>query len=128
MKTPKPVKNFTFARSALEELMGPLREAAGKSRESVERSGVEFLGWWQLKHFLLLPLFGEMIQFDYFFSGALKPPTRFRWFETYLYIYTPYIIHLGGGLNFVVSFHPEPWEYDAKLTFIFCKTGEETTN
>ena len=28
------------------------------------------------KHFLFSPLFGEIIQFDKYFSSGLKPPTR----------------------------------------------------
>ena len=33
-------------------------------------------GWWQLKDFLLfIPIPGEMIQFDQYFSNGLKPPT-----------------------------------------------------
>ena len=31
--------------------------------------------WWQLKDFLFSPLLGEMIQFDWYFSNGLKPPT-----------------------------------------------------
>ena len=35
-----------------------------------------YTGWWQLKYFLFSPrLFGEMIQFDWYFSNGLKPPT-----------------------------------------------------
>ena len=34
--------------------------------------------WWQLKYGLFSPLFGEMIQFDFFFlNGLVQPPTRF---------------------------------------------------
>ena len=32
--------------------------------------------WWQLKYFLFSSLPGERIQFDSYFSGGLKPPTR----------------------------------------------------
>ena len=38
------------------------------------------------KHFLFSPLLGEMIQFDWYFSDGLKPPTRLkksRIFKTY---------------------------------------------
>ena len=31
------------------------------------------------KYFLFSPLPGEMIQFDYYFSDGLKPPTSFFW-------------------------------------------------
>ena len=31
--------------------------------------------WWQLKHFLFSPLFGEDFQFDSYVSDELKPPT-----------------------------------------------------
>ena len=50
-------------------------------------------GWWQLKHFIFLPLFGEMIQFDYFFSnGLVQPPTRLV-----------FIWVVSGGLDSVVG-------------------------
>ena len=35
----------------------------------------EYLGG-GFKYFLFSPLPGEMIQFDYYFSNGLKPPTR----------------------------------------------------
>ena len=31
---------------------------------------------WRFQFFLCSPLFGEMIQFDLYFSKGLKPPTR----------------------------------------------------
>ena len=37
---------------------------------------LEYLGG-GLKYFLFSPLFGEMIQFDWYFSDGLKPPTRY---------------------------------------------------
>ena len=37
-----------------------------------------FSGWWfGLKHVLFSPLPGKMIQFNYYFSNGLKPPTSF---------------------------------------------------
>ena len=38
---------------------------------------LNFSGWWQLNLFLCSSLFGEMIQFDEYFSDGLKPPTSF---------------------------------------------------
>ena len=32
------------------------------------------------KYFLFSPLFGEMIQFDSYFSNGLKPPSSFTFF------------------------------------------------
>ena len=40
--------------------------------------------WWQLKYFLFSPLPGEMIQFDYYCSGGLKPPTRPIFYRIFL--------------------------------------------
>ena len=36
----------------------------------------QMASWWQLKHFLFSPLFGEDFHFDSYFSNGLKPPTR----------------------------------------------------
>ena len=45
----------------------------------------KLLGSWWLgcgfKHFLFLPLPGEIIQFDKYFSDGLKPPTRWNWWQ-----------------------------------------------
>ena len=41
-------------------------------------------------HFLMFtPIFGEMIQFDSYFSDGLKPPTRI-WFLYYQIVFLPY--------------------------------------
>ena len=46
-----------------------------------------FSRWWQLKDFLFSPLFGEMIQFDSYFSKGLKPPTSSMTLCTVLLIF-----------------------------------------
>ena len=48
-------------------------------------------GWWQLKHFLFSPLFGEDSHFDSYFSDGLKPPTSFICILFVRVIYVYYI-------------------------------------
>ena len=38
-------------------------------------------GWWFQRFFIFTPIFGEMIQFDSYFSDGLKPPTRWCWWS-----------------------------------------------
>ena len=39
--------------------------------------GITVSRWWWFQIFFFSPLFGEMIQFDSYFSDGLKPPTRY---------------------------------------------------
>ncbi len=68
-----PVESKTNQQDALLMLSGYL----ARVQESIRPLKETTRRWWQLKYFLFSPRFcGEMIQFDWYFSGGLKPPTR----------------------------------------------------
>ena len=77
--SPKPNKSPNFF--ALGAWFFPTifgRTSSGRDNFYNETPGITVVtGRWQLTHFVVSPVVGEMIQFDeYFSNGLVQPPTR----------------------------------------------------
>ena len=75
-------------------------------QKSSPRSRVAFSPrWWQLKDFWFSLLFGEMNQFDWYFSDGLKPPTRkVTYISIHIFLLDIFMIHDARDLGCVFHF------------------------
>ena len=86
---------------------------------SYQKSSKSFSGWW-FQIFLFSSLPGEMIQFDYYFSNGLKPPTSFGivWIDMFTFY------HLSLFKLFVFTFYHGKPPFFITIFEPFCPTTE----